>query len=48
MVKKAINMKLYYAKSVCSLAVRIIIHELNLSCEYESVDLKTKITAITP
>lgn len=37
-------MKLYYASSVCSLAVRIIIHELALSCEYEAVDLKTKKT----
>lgn len=37
-------MKLYYASSVCSLAVRIILHELGLSCEYESVNLKTKQT----
>jgi glutathione S-transferase len=37
-------MKLYYASSVCSLAVRIILHELGLACEYESVDLKTKQT----
>lgn len=37
-------MKLYYTKSVCSLAVRIIIHELQISCEYESVNLKTKQT----
>lgn len=35
-------MKLYYANSVCSLAVRIILHELEISCEYESVHLKTK------
>jgi len=37
-------MKLYYSSSVCSLAVRIIIHELQLSCEYESVHLKLKQT----
>lgn len=37
-------MKLYYAPSVCSLAVRIIVHELNISCEYEAVDLKSKIS----
>jgi len=37
-------MKLYYTSSVCSLAVRIILHELGISCEYESVNLKTKIT----
>lgn len=37
-------MKLYYASSVCSLAVRIIIHELGIKCEYESVNLKTKQT----
>ncbi|KTC66330.1 glutathione S-transferase (plasmid) [Legionella adelaidensis] len=37
-------MKLYYANSVCSLAVRIILHELSISCEYEAVNLKTKQT----
>jgi len=37
-------MKLYYAKGACSLAVRIAINELNLNCQYESVDLKDKIT----
>lgn len=37
-------MKLYYAKGSCSLAVRILIHELNLKCEFEAVNLKTKQT----
>lgn len=37
-------MKLYYSKGACSLAVRITLHELNLSCVYEAVDLKTKKT----
>jgi glutathione S-transferase len=37
-------MKLYYAKGACSLAVRIVINEIELSCQYESVDLKTKQT----
>jgi glutathione S-transferase len=37
-------MKLYYTSSVCSLAVRIILHELQISCEYESVNLKSKQT----
>jgi glutathione S-transferase len=37
-------MKLYYTSSVCSLAVRIILHELGISCEYVAVNLKTKQT----
>lgn len=37
-------MKLYYSKGACSLVVRIILNELNIPCEYESVDLKTKKT----
>ncbi|KTC85651.1 MULTISPECIES: glutathione transferase GstA [Legionella] len=37
-------MKLYYSKGACSLAVRIVINEIGLDCEYESVDLKTKKT----
>lgn len=37
-------MKLYFSKGACSLAARIIIHELNLPCEFESVDLKSKKT----
>ena len=37
-------MKLYYSKGACSLAVRIIINELNINCQYEAVDLKTKQT----
>lgn len=38
------DMKLYYKSSVCSLAVRIVINELKLNCDYESVDLKSKQT----
>jgi glutathione S-transferase len=37
-------MKLYYTKGACSLAVRIILNELKLNCEYEAVDLKAKKT----
>lgn len=37
-------MKLYYTKGACSLAARIIINELGVNCEYESVDLTAKRT----
>jgi glutathione S-transferase len=37
-------MKLYYSKGACSLAVRIVIHELELPCEFEAVNLSTKQT----
>ena len=37
-------MKLYYTKGACSLVVRVVINELNLDAQYESVDLKTKKT----
>lgn len=37
-------MKLYYSKGACSLAIRILIHEIGISCEFESVDLVKKIT----
>ena len=38
-------MKLYYTKGACSLTVRILVHELAIPCEFEAVDLKTKLTA---
>lgn len=37
-------MKLYYSKGACSLAVRIVINEIGLKCQYESVDLASKKT----
>src|SRR5689334_13101143 len=37
-------MKLYYSKGACSLAVRILLHELGIKSEFEAVDLKTKRT----
>ena len=37
-------MKLYYSKGSCALAVRIVINEIGLSSDYESVDLKLKKT----
>lgn len=37
-------MKLYYSRGACSLVPRIIINELGLASEYESVDLAKKIT----
>lgn len=38
-------MKLYYGKGSCALAIHIIIKEMDLPCEFEAVDLKTKQTA---
>ncbi len=38
-------MKLYYSKGACSLAVRIVIKEIDVPCEFEAVNLKTKQTA---
>lgn len=37
-------MKLYYSPGACSLAVRIVLEELAIPCEYERVDLATKKT----
>lgn len=37
-------MKLYFSKGACSLAVRIVLHEIGVSCEYEAVNLATKQT----
>lgn len=37
-------MKLYYARSACSLAARIVLNELGLQFEEEEVDLKAKKT----
>lgn len=37
-------MKLYYSKGACSLVVRIVLHEMNIAFEFESVDLETKQT----
>ena len=37
-------MKLYYCKGTCSLAIRILMHEIGITSEYEAVDLKTKKT----
>jgi len=37
-------MKLYYTKGACSLVVRIVMNELGLKCEFESVDLAAKKT----
>lgn len=37
-------MKLYYSQGACSMASRITCHELGIDADYESVDLKTKVT----
>lgn len=37
-------MKLYYSKGACSMITRIILNELHINADYESVDLKTKVT----
>lgn len=39
------TLKLYYARSSGSLSARILIHELNLSCEFIAVNQKTHMTA---
>lgn len=38
-------MKFYYCKSACSLVVRIVLNELNLTFQDEEVDLRAKKTA---
>ncbi len=43
-IKKEFEMKLYYTPGACSLVVRIVLHEIGIDCEYESVDLKAKRT----
>jgi len=37
-------MKLYYSKGACSLVPRIVIYEIGLKSEFESVNLKDKVT----
>ncbi|CEK11184.1 glutathione transferase GstA [Legionella hackeliae] len=37
-------MKLFFTKGACSLAVRIVINEIGIDCDYEAVNLKTKRT----
>lgn len=37
-------MKLFYSKGSCSLAVRILINEIGIHCDYEAVNLSTKVT----
>jgi glutathione S-transferase len=37
-------MELYFTKGACSLACRVVINELNLACDYISVDLMNKKT----
>lgn len=39
------NMKLYFSRGACSLAVRILINEIGAQCDYEAVNLQTKKTA---
>lgn len=38
-------MKLYFSQGACSLVVRIIINEIGIDSEFESINLKNKITA---
>jgi len=38
-------LKLYYSKGSCALAVIILLKELGIGCEYEAVDLNSKLTS---
>ncbi len=42
--EKGESMKLYYSKGACSLSVRIVLQEIGVPYEQESVNLKTKKT----
>ena len=37
-------MKLYDSKGTCSLVIRILLNELNVACDFEAVNLTTKVT----
>jgi glutathione S-transferase len=38
-------MKLYYSAGACSMSSHIVLNEAGFECEFEAVDLKTKVTA---
>src|SRR5260363_119221 len=39
-------MKLYYSQGACFLVVRILLHEIGIACEFESVNLKGSVPAL--